>query len=301
MKKFRLYHAFFLAFYISGCAQEKSSGATLTEILNISYQINSEPDSLQQLNLLIPKDIDSPPLLLWIGGGAWSFVDRHMEMDLCKKIATAGIAVASVGHRLSKGSFSEKRKPTGVQHPEHIKDVATAFTWLVKHAEEYGYDNKKIFVGGFSSGAHLSALLGMDARYLQAHGLSPDNIKGLLPISGAYDIPDYYNVFFTHENASSRAFAQTHVKDVFGEEENFVAASPVTYIDELKLPMLLVSDNALDNYTKLFEKKLKEIGYDDFEVYYEKALNHGELWRAMSTAENNEVRSRMIKFIRKHS
>ena len=303
MKKIRLFQALILAIIISACGQDTTSENPLTEILNISYTTDShfEPDSLQQLNLLIPKKTEAPPLLLWIGGGAWSFVDRHMEMDLCKKLAASGIAVASVGHRLSRGSFSEKRKRHGVQHPEHIKDIAMAFNWLKKNASKYGYDPKNIFVGGYSSGAHLSALLGMDASYLNAHGLELSDIKGILPVSGAFDIQDYYQVFYHHENAATRAMAETHVKDVFGEEEHFFAASPISYIDELKLPMLLISDNALDNYTKLFESKLKEKGYTDFEVYYETTMDHGQLWRALSNDKHNTVRDKMISFIREHS
>ncbi|MEM7381224.1 MAG: hypothetical protein AAF361_08500, partial [Bacteroidota bacterium] len=121
----------------------------LKEIKDISYLDPAEVkvDSLQKLHLILPDGIKNPPLLVWIGGGAWSFVNRHMELPLCRKLAKNGIAVASVGHRISKGSFSEKRHDEGIKHPEHIKDVAAAFNWLYKNAEVHGYDKTKIFVG----------------------------------------------------------------------------------------------------------------------------------------------------------
>ena len=31
-----------------------------------------EVDSLQRLNLVMPDGVDNPPILVWIGGGAWA-------------------------------------------------------------------------------------------------------------------------------------------------------------------------------------------------------------------------------------
>ena len=216
------------------------------EVLNLSYlpEHEIEVDSLQQLNLVLPVNIQQPPLLLWIGGGAWSFVNRHMEMDLARKLAQRGVAVAATGHRLSSGAFSEAGRAWGVQHPAHIEDIAVAFKWLVDHAEQYGYDAERIFVGGFSSGAHLAALLAMDRKYLDKHGLTPQHIKGIIPIGGTYDINHYYSVFRDHENPARRPLAQSHVMDVFGSDTTaFAGASPVTYLSELNTPMLLISES----------------------------------------------------------
>ncbi len=209
--------------------------------------------------------------------------------------------MASVGHRLSKGTFSEKRHAVGVRHPEHIKDIAAAFKWLYDKASKYGYDRDRIFVGGYSSGAHLSALLAMDPKYLAKHGLSLENISGVLPISGAFDIEDYYLVFKNHENLELRALSDTHVKDVFGEPEQFKSASPVTYMANLRSPVFLVSDRGLTNYTKLFEKRLKEAKYTNFEVHYIEDFDHGGLWKDISGPDISEVRKRMSDFVQSKS
>ena len=286
----------------NSCAQHKKELVSVKELADIPYmKAAKETDAqLQRLNLLLPENVSNPPLLLWIGGGAWSFVDRHMEMELCRKIAQEGIAVASVGHRLSKGEFSEKRKKQGVQHPAHIKDVAAAFKWLYDHADSLKYSQRNIYVGGFSSGAHLAALLAMDSRYLKANGLTPGNIQGIIPVSGAFDIEHYYSVFLNHENQASRAMAKTHVVDVFGPPSNFKAASPATYLAELKLPVLLIADNAIKQYTELFEKALLEIEYADFKIYYEESMDHGALWRSMSKDEHSVSRAMMITFIKEY-
>ena len=112
-------------------------------------------------------------------------------MALCRKMAKQGIAVASVGHRLSPALLWEPKREEGIKHPEHVKDVAEAFRWIYDNAEKYNYSKDNIFVGGFSSGAHLSALLSMDERYLKEYGLTKDHIKAIIPVGGGYDIPHY--------------------------------------------------------------------------------------------------------------
>ena len=85
-----------------------------------------EADSVQRLNLVLPTDVEQPPLLLWIGGGAWSYVNRAMEMDIARRMAAEGMAVASVGHRLSAAVWQNPALDEGVQHPAHIEDIASA-------------------------------------------------------------------------------------------------------------------------------------------------------------------------------
>lgn len=261
-----------------------------------------EADSLQRLNLVLPQGVQSPPLLLWIGGGAWSFVDRHNEMNLARKFAREGIAVASVGHRLSRGLFRDSTRTQGVQHPAHIEDVAAAFKWLYDHAAAYGYDSTKIIVAGFSSGAHLAALLAMDGRYLAQHQLTSGHIKAIIPVAGTYDIEHYYSVFYNNENPETRALADTHVKDVFGTSEaRFREASPMTYLEQLKTPMLLISERGLYDYTKHFEEQIRISGFQDCQILHVFNFNHGGLWRDISNAADSQTRRVMIDFIQRQT
>lgn len=288
--------------YGYGNAQIPADTFNYQEIPDIPYLAPEavEADSLQRLNLVLPEGVDQPPLLLWVGGGAWSFVDRHQEMNLARKFGREGIAVASVGHRLSRGLFRDSTRQHGVQHPAHIKDIAAAFKWLYDHADDYGYSQDKLFVGGFSSGAHLAALLAMDERYLSAHGLSAENIRAILPVAGAYDINRYHSVFLNHENPQTRTLADTHVKDVFGDTEaDFTDASPTTYMDQLRIPMLLISEHDLYDYTKVFEEKIRESGYQDCQVLHVFNFGHAGLWRDISNAADSQARRIMADFIRR--
>lgn len=295
---------FFLTTFCLFTALISKAQEEYTTFSNLAYlsEEKIEVDSLQRLNLVVPTNVENPPLLIWIGAGAWSFVNRHQEMDLAKKIAEQGIAVASVGHRLSKGAFAIKTRTHGVKHPAHIQDVAAAVKWLVGEAKTYGYDADNIFVGGYSSGAHLAALLATDQRYLKAEGLDASLIKGILPVGGTYDIVDYHSAFVNAKTARNREMADTHVKDVFGEtEKDFKQASPVTYLKNLTAPMLLISDRSLYRYTEVFEKALQEIDYQAYAIYHVFQKNHNELWEEMSYEEISMARMLMVQFILQHT
>jgi len=265
------------------------------EINDLSYYSGTDASLYHKLNLVMPKGKDNFPLLLWIGGGAWSYVDRNIEMDVARKFAREGIAVATVGHRLSPAVWKDSSLTTGIKHPEHIKDIARAFKWLNDNASKYGYSQTNIFVGGFSSGAHLTALLAMDDEYLKNVGCSIDQIRGIIPIAGTYDIPHYYKVL----SEGNPALANDHVKGVFGNtNEEFLDASPTSYIKGLKVPMLLISDKSTYKYTTFFEDKVRESGFKNFEVIHVQELGHGPLWKNLSFEEQSKYRDRIVEFIK---
>lgn len=275
-------------------------GYDIVEHNDLSYLSEElvSDDNLQKLNLILPVKNDNFPLLIWIGGGAWSYVDRNQEMDLARKFAKKGIGVASVGHRLSPAIWKDSTLNSGIQHPKHIEDVAASVTWLNDNAAKYGYDKDNIFIGGFSSGGHLSALICLDSTYLNKVGLSTSIFKGVIPISGAYDIIDYHEVLL---NGGRPELAKLHVEAVFGSTvEGFKKASPSTYLDNLSTPMLLVCDNDLYNYTKFFEDRIRETEFRDVQVVYSYNLSHGGLWRDMSFSEKSMYREIIINFIEAH-
>lgn len=267
---------------------------------NISYfkKENVSIDSLQMLNLVVPVKSETFPLLIWIGGGAWSYVDRNVEMNLAKKFAEKGIAVASIGHRLSPAIWRDPKLNTGIQHPKHMEDVAASIKWLYDNPETYGYDRNNLFIGGYSSGGHLSALIALDSNYLNHVGLSPDIFRGIIPISGTFDIVDYHEVLL---NGARPELAKLHVEAVFGNtKEGFLQSSPTHYLDHLKIPMLIICDNNLYQYTKLFEERIRETAFRDVQVIYDYHLTHGQLWRNLSFSEKSVYRNVMIDFIESH-
>ncbi|MDJ1467584.1 alpha/beta hydrolase [Xanthocytophaga flava] len=273
---------------------------SVSELKDIPYYQGAGYDSANhKLNLVLPRGVKNPPLLIWIGGGAWSYVNRNMEMDIGRKFAQKGIAVASVGHRLSPATWKDSSLNKGIRHPEHSIDIARAVKYLYANASKYGYSLNKIFVSGYSSGGHLAALIAMDNQYLKNEGLSKNIFKGVIPIAGAYDVLHYYQVL-AKSNGSS--FADNHIGSVFGPTiQDFEKGSPTSYIDSLSTPMLLISETNTFKYADLFETRLREKEYNKLEVLHIHRLKHGELWKELSYSPHSIYREVIEDFIKRNS
>lgn len=294
----------FLFFLILGFQQspdapliaEVKKNYELKEINNISYYPEKSPlnSDLTQLNLIIPEGAKNPPVFIWVGGGAWAYVNRNQEMDLCRHLAKQGVLLVSVGHRLSPALLYDPKRTEGIQHPEHVKDLAQAFRWVYDHAEEYGYSEKNIFVGGFSSGAHLAALLASDPRYLEHQKLSTKNIKAIIPIGGGYDIVHYKESQFKEDPS----MIERHINPVFGTTEAaYIDASPTNYLDHFDTPMLMVSESETYEYSVIFEQALKEKGIGNYQVLNCHSETHASLWKKLSWEENNIHRDFVVAYI----
>ncbi|MGW5020155.1 alpha/beta hydrolase fold domain-containing protein [Streptomyces cacaoi] len=99
------------------------------------------------------------PVVLFVHGGAWrrghrgdmGLRTRGWEPGPFARIAAAGLAVASVDHRLS----GEAR------FPAPLEDLRTALGWLALRADELGTDPGRTVVWGESAGGHLASLLAL--------------------------------------------------------------------------------------------------------------------------------------------
>ncbi len=261
----------------------------------IYYEGEGFSDEKHRLDLIIPEGQPVLATMLWIHGGAWAFGDRKNDLELARAFAREGVAVASMSYRLSPGDWRGEEFPsTGVQHPEHIKDVARAFAWLRANADKYELDKSRLFVGGFSAGGHLSALLAMDARYLAAHGLSLSDIRGALPVAGGYDLNGYYLAI---EEGMGHEVAVGHVLGVFGPREGLADASPMTYLQAASIPMLVLTEGQTVDYTRVFDDAVTASGKQDlirFSYYDEET--HASLLASLSLAES-PARNEMLQFI----
>jgi acetyl esterase/lipase len=175
---------------------------------DVAYYDGPDADKVKhKLDLYLPKDKEHFPVFFFVHGGGWVHGDKNflsLYSSLGSYFAKHGIGVVVTNYRLSPG----------VKHPEHVKDVARAFAWTVKNIENYGGRPDGIVVGGHSAGGHLSALLVADDTYLKAEGLSTENIKGVVPMSGVFDLPDGFlpQVFGKDEEVQKKAAPMAHVK-----------------------------------------------------------------------------------------
>lgn len=190
-----------------------------------------------KLDLYIPAGKQNAPVLVFFHGGSWSTGDRGLYIALGNRLARAGIAVAIPSYRLMP------RKP----HPAQMEDAAAAFDWVYRHIQQYGGDAKRIYVMGHSSGGHLAALLALDGVYLKKYDLSPDQIRGVVAMSGVYDVrnvpafrvdgdgdkKDASPVFHVHEGAPRFliSYCQWDYLTLPKQARDFAAALKKSFVD----------------------------------------------------------------------
>ena len=137
-----------------------------------------ENASKHKLDLYLPAVKAKFPVLFFVHGGGWRTGDRSLYRRIGNRFAKEGIGVVIPSYRLAPAS----------PPPAQIEDVAAAFAWTLKHVAEYGGDPGRIFVAGHSAGGHLVSLLALDPRYLKRYGLTASVIRGVMTLSGVYDV-----------------------------------------------------------------------------------------------------------------
>lgn len=159
---------------------EPPSQAAVRVVANVAYKtgdaLTDYEKSRCQLDLYLPATGRDLPALVWFHGGALTggVKDDKFTSAIAGRLAGDGIAIAAVNYRLSPQAT----------YPAYLEDAAASFAWVRAHAAEHGIDPAKVFVGGHSAGGYLAAMVGLDPRWLAPHGLKPDAIAGLIPISG---------------------------------------------------------------------------------------------------------------------
>lgn len=188
--------------------------------LDIFY--TDSADTLQSLDVFWNDKSENSNVIFFVHGGGWLSGDKKMYREMALKMAEKGLAVILVNYRLSPG----------VKFPDHINDVATALFWVSKNVNSYNADPHKIFLMGHSAGAHIISLILLDHNYLKEHRINPDDIAGLISISGVFEIK-------TQNGGATKRYLEM----VFGNEEIWKKASCSTYIDNFKthLPQLFIT------------------------------------------------------------
>jgi len=199
------------------------------------------------LDLYLPPQQAGFPLLIFVHGGAWTRGDKDAYAGayeyLGAAVAGQNVGVAVINYRLSPE----------VMHPEHARDVARAVAWLYRNSAKYGWSPKRVYLVGHSAGAHLAALIAVDPSYLQALGLTPDSIKGVVAISGVYDL------------TLGGVTAKMLYEPVFGSDPQVLTnASPALRVTKNAPPFLvLYAQNdlpSLDIQARRFTRALKHAG-----------------------------------------
>lgn len=136
------------------------------------------PDPRQKLDVYRPRGRGHGlPVLVFCYGGAWNSGERALYDFAGRAFAAAGFLTIVFDYRLVPDH----------RFPAFVEDTAAAIAWAARHAGRFGGDGGRVYLAGHSAGAYNVALAALDARYLAAHGLTPDVIGGVAALAGPFD------------------------------------------------------------------------------------------------------------------
>jgi acetyl esterase/lipase len=251
--------------------------------LDIAYRDDKDADPIRhKLDIYTPKGQKDFPVLMFVHGGSWKSGNKTMYAAVGNTFAKQGIGTVVINYRLSDSKGKAK-------HPDHIKDVASAFAWVHANIGKFGGRNDRIFISGHSAGGHLVALLATDESYLKEHKLGLNNIRGVMPISGVYEITPGFFAFV----------------EPFGKDADICkAASPMQQVKTKHPPFLICYGDrdfpTIDKMSESFCKKLTD-GKCEARALKVDSRNHLSIILQLALDSDDPCTKAMFDFIAKHS
>lgn len=224
------------------------------EKVAVPYRENVEKDDDVSekclLDYYLPEGKKSFATVVWFHGGGLTGGKRFIP----KAFKGQGFAVVAPSYRLSPKVTSK----------ECLEDAAAAVAWVFHNIEKLGGSKEEVFISGHSAGGYLTSMLGLDARWLKPHGISTNEIAGLIPYSGHT---------ITHFNVrKERGLAKTKVV--------VDTMAPLNHVSKDAPPMLLITGDRdkelLGRYEEnaYFWRMMQEVKHPDCELFELEGFNH---------------------------
>jgi len=274
-----------IAVLFSVLSETQATAAEPRTWRNIPY--TAEKIERQMLDVYSPGVDKKHPVVVWLHGGGWAFGNKTSVQQKPAAMVDRGYAFVSVNYRFVPNATV----------PEIATDVASAIRWVQKNGEKYGIDTEQIFVAGHSAGAHLSALVCTDDKYLNAAGMSLADIKGCIPVDTTmYDAERQMR----RPTIAMKLYTNAFTSDVKKQRQ----LSPITYVAKGKgIPPFLILHVAdrLDStvQSQAFAAKLRTAGVATTLVSADNK-NHGTINRELGTAGDVPTAA-VFKFLDKMS
>jgi len=249
----------------SGCAAAAFAQPEATAHRDIPYVLRARdraPARHQSLDLYLPKaGPGRPPLIAFVHGGFWRESDDGYGIGkaVAQALVPRGVAVALVRYPLAPAH----------KFPAQAEDVARACAYLIRVADNYGFDAKRVFLMGHSAGAHLASLVVLDGRYLRGAGAPANAVAGVIAVSGIYDLG---------ETGPIAQRAAELVTPVFGDDAGTRRdASPVAHARSAPPFLVLSAANDFDGFqsdARRFAQRLRAAGNREVQEIVLAGLDH---------------------------
>lgn len=129
------------------------------------------------------------PVVVFVHGGDWTGGNKlcvHAQgTSIARCFVALGAVFVAINFRLVQSRLSPAASVI-----DQLDDIAKAIKWVSVNIRRYGGDASQVTLIGYSSGAHLVALLVCDSTYLRYYRLPVSVIRQVICLDGAhFDIP----------------------------------------------------------------------------------------------------------------
>ena len=135
-----------------------------------------------KIDVRYPVGVSNFATVVNLHGGGLVAGNRHFAPWPKERRDLDPVAFVGVGYRLL----------TNATPAECVSDAAAAVAWTIRNIAKFGGDPKKVFVTGISGGGYLTAMVGLDPKWLGAFGLKPTDLAGIAPLTG--QMTKHFNV-----------------------------------------------------------------------------------------------------------
>src|SRR5262245_3933035 len=227
----RLAHALLLFGAVTSPHRQLTAADDVRVVRDIEFARIGE--SALKLDLYIPNSAKSPPLVVWVHGGAWRSGSKSNPSVL--PLTQHGYAVASVDYRLSPVA----------KFPAQIHDIKAAIRFLRAAAKEHGISAERIAISGGSAGGHLAALVGVSngVKELEGdvgkHGDQSSDVQAIAVFYGASNLTTILNQSAPRGQQMRPAALELLLGGLPDSKDDLARlASPVFHVDPRDPPLL---------------------------------------------------------------
>ncbi len=175
---------------------------------------------------------DNAPAILLVHGGAWKLGDRKQLKGYGFLLGREGFVCVASEYRLSEEA----------RWPAQLHDTKTAIRWMRANADQLGIDPDRIAVSGHSSGGHMALIAAATAGNpaLEGDGGNPGAGSDVAAV-----ISFYAPTALEPEGSMLTEFVDL-LMGPGASEDDYRAASPMTYVDKDLPPVMLMQSNLDD-------------------------------------------------------
>jgi arylformamidase len=141
-------------------------------------RFNYGPSAIERLEVYSTKRPNAP-IHIHIHGGAW-----HQRP--ASEYAFPGEMLMNAGAHYVVPDFISVDEANGDLMPM-VEQVRRSIAWTARNAKSFGGDAERVYLSGFSSGAHLAGV-GLLTEWVKDFDLPDNVIKGAVLSSGIYDL-----------------------------------------------------------------------------------------------------------------